>query len=180
MRCPECGASMSSCTQKIEYKTVTTKYRFYRCRYKSTKCSYKRSLTEIQAEKQLLAKLPDLVQNEIASIEQEAIQRKVKPKYNLPALRKKLRTLNASYMAGNKTDEEYVNEGAEIKALIAKAEKEAPPVERDLSPLKKMLDSDFNKIYSSLTLKEKREFWRNILQEIKIEDNKIIGVTFRV
>ena len=179
MRCPLCGASMASSTQKKVYKTVTTEYRHYRCRYRNTKCTYKRTLTEIQAEKQLLEKLPELIQNEIVSLEHEAIQRKVKPKYNLPALREKLRTLNASYMAGNKSDEEYVKEGAEIKALIAKAEQEAPPVERDLSPLKKLLDGDFNTIYSSLTQEEKRDFWRNILQEIKIEDNKIVDVVFR-
>jgi len=52
MRCPLCGASMASTTQKHKYKTVMTEYRLYRCRYRNTKCSYKRTLTEIQAEKQ--------------------------------------------------------------------------------------------------------------------------------
>mgnify|MGYP003294589948 CR=1 FL=1 len=68
--------------------------------------------------------------------------RKVKPKYNIVGLRERMRTLTESYMAGNKTDDEYVNESIEIKGLIAKAEQESPAQERDLTPLKKLLDDE--------------------------------------
>ena len=158
---------------------MATEYKNYRCRHKNTKCSYRRTMTELQLERELLAKLPKIVEKEIASVELEAANLRAKPKYNLAGLRERLRTLNASYMAGNKTDEEYINEGAEIKKLIAIAEEEAPVVERDLTPLRKLLNADFVTIYSTLGQEEKQHFWRNIIEEIILEDNRIYDVVFK-
>jgi len=179
MKCPVCGAVLSPTFSKSKYKGVVTEYRHYRCRHRNTKCSYRHTMTELQLECELLAKLPELIEREIASVELEAAKLKAKPKYNLAGLRERLRTLNASYMAGNKTDEEYINEGAEIKKLIAIAEEEAPVVERDLTPLKELLNADFVTIYSSLGLEEKRTFWRNIIEEIILDDNRVSDVVFK-
>ena len=82
-------------------------------------------------------------------------------------------------MAGNKTDEEYIAEGAEIKKLIAIAEKEVPQSERDLTPLKELLDASYLSIYSELERLEKRRFWQGLFAEIKLDDNKIEDVIFR-
>jgi len=87
--------------------------------------------------------------------------------------------LTESYMAGNKTDDEYVNESIEIKGLIAKAAQEAPSQERDLTPLKKLLDDEFFDVYFTLEKEEKREIWRTIIKEIKLEDNQISDVVFK-
>ena len=83
-------------------------------------------------------------------------------------------------MAGNKSDEDYIKESTELKALIAQAEQEAPPAERDLTPLKKLLHDDFSSIYPSFSQEEKRDFWHNLFEEIKIADNQIIGVKWRI
>ena len=80
----------------------------------------------------------------------EQTKPKAKPKTNLRALKERLRRLNVTYMAGNKTDEEYLKEDAEIKALIKKAEEEIPPeVNRDLTPLKELLETDFRTLYKT-------------------------------
>ena len=179
MRCPACGKVLSPGCDANRWPEGI-EYRYYRCRHRTTKCTYKRTLTEIQAEKQLLALLPGLIEKEIAATEQEEAIRKIKPKYNLAGLRERLRTLNGSYMAGNKSDEDYIKEGNELKALIAQAEQEVPYVERDLAPLKKLLNDDFRLMYSSFSLEEKRDFWHNTLAEIKLADNKIVGVTLRI
>ena len=179
MKCPQCGSILSPSYKNSEYKGVITVYNFYRCRHKNTKCGYKRSLTELMLERELLTKLPKLVEHEIASVELEAENLKSKPRYNLAGLRERLRTCNASYMAGNKTDEEYIEESAELKKLIAAAEQEAPTVERDLTPLKELLEGDFFTIYSALGLEEKRQFWRNIIDEIVLDDNRVSNVIFK-
>lgn len=177
MRCPECGSILvgSHTTQK----NTGVEYLFYRCRNKFTTCSYRRCVTELLLERTLVAKLPELIENEIASVEKEALQRKTNPKYNISALRERMRTLNVSYMAGNKTDDEYIKEGTEIKNLIALAEQETPTVERDLTHLKEILNDDFSTIYSTFSREEKRQFWKTILSEIKLNDNRISGVVFR-
>ena len=175
MRCPECGHVLCGLTDIKPYG----EYQNYRCRFRNTSCDYKRNMSELRVEKQLLAKLPEFIMKEIADVELERTMPKPKPKYNLPALKERLRRLNVTYMAGNIADDEYLQEDAEIKALIAKAENEAPPPEKDIEPIRKLLNTDIKDIYSTLDDEEKRRFWRNIIKEIKLEDNKVASVVFQ-
>ena len=66
-----------------------------------------------------------------------------------------------------------------IKRLIKIAEQETPSVEHDLTHLKEILDNDFASIYSSFSREEKRHFWKSILSEIKLNDNRLSGVVFK-
>ena len=176
MRCPMCGVMLTATYSNNTYKGVKHPYSVYRCPNKVTFCNYKRTLSEATLEKMLCERLPEMIEKEIAAMELEILSRKEKPKSNPAALRERMRTLNASYMAGNKTDDEYVQESIEIKHLIEQAEQESPLLERNLSPLKEMLNSELWTTYSTLGLEEKRIFWRNTLKEIKIDDNKIYDV----
>ena len=175
MRCPGCGHILCGSSSKNKYGV---EYQSYRCRFKNTDCSYKRTLSEKKIEKQLLTKLKEFIEQEIANVELERTKPKPKPKYNIPALKERLRRLNVTYMAGNISDDEYYSEDAEIKALIAKAENEAPPEERDLEPLKKLLETDFKQVYSELDAENRRRFWRSIIKEIILDDNKVSSVVF--
>ena len=176
MRCPACGHVLCGTSAKNKYGV---EYRSYRCRFKNTDCEFKRTLSELKIEKQLLKELPKFIENEITDVELERTKPKPKPKYNVPALKERLRRLNVAYMAGNIPDDEYLRDDAEIKALIAKAENEAPPPERDIEPLRNMLNTDIKETYTTLDAEEKRRFWRNIFNEIKVEDNKVASVVFR-
>ena len=179
MRCPMCGAMLTPTYANNTYKGVKHPYLVYRCRNKITYCNYKRTLSEVMLEKMLCEKLPELIEKAIVAAELEAKAQKKNPKHNIAGLRERLRTLNTAYMAGNKTDEEYVAESIEIKALIANAEQEAPFPERDLSHLKELLNDDILTKYSSLGREEKRAFWRTIIKEIKLDDNQIADVVFK-
>lgn len=178
IRCPECGHVLCGTYTPKKYKGVSIEYHSYRCRFKMTTCSYKRTLSEKKIENYLLANLSRFLENEIASVELEKTKPKPKPKYNLKALKERLRRLNVTYMAGNKTDEEYLKEDAEIKELIAKAENEAPPPERDLEPLRELLNTDFVSVYLTLEPEDKRRFWRSIIKEIQVEDLNVKDVIF--
>lgn len=178
MRCPECGHILCG-----TYKTNTRngkKYEYlsYRCRFKWTTCTYKHSPTEKKIEKYLLKNLRELLENEIATAELEKKKPKKKPKSNLPALKERLRRLEVVYMAGNKPDAEYLAEQKEIKDLIAKAEQDAPPPERDLAPLKEILSTNFDEIYKTFDQEEKRRFWRGIVKEIVFTNTEITDVIF--
>ncbi len=178
IRCPACGSVLCGTYAPKKYKGVNVEYYSYRCRFKHTTCSYKRTLSEKKIENYLLANLSQLLKDEIVKAELEKNKPKPKPKYNLQALKERLRRLNVTYMAGNKSDEEYLQEDAEIKALIAKAESEAPPPERDLEPLREMLNTDFESIYLTLEPEDKRRFWRSIIKEIQVEELNIKDVIF--
>jgi hypothetical protein len=81
-------------------------------------------------------------------------------------------------MAGNIPDDQYLKEDAELKAMIAKAEAEAPEKPKDLAPLKEVLESDFISIYETFTEEGKQRFWQGLIQEIILDGKTIKDVKF--
>lgn len=182
IRCPECGRTLSSVSTRQKRKNGDIKiYKYYRCRHGEVNiCSNKTSVFELKTEKWLLAHLEELMQDEIARVEIERTKPKKKPKTNIPALKEQLRRLEVVYLAGNKSDEEYLSETAEIKVLIQKAEADVQdaPEEKDVSVLKEMLETDFQTIYKGLSDEDKRRFWRALIKEIHVEGSDVKGVDF--
>jgi hypothetical protein len=128
----------------------------------------------------LLDNLDELLREEIARVELERTKPKKKPKTDVAALREKLRRLEVVYMAGNKSDAEYLAETAEIKAQIKKAELEKleEPDETDIEALKATLETDFRGIYETLEPEDKRRFWRGLIKEIHVSGNGVQSVDF--
>ena len=174
MRCPECGNKLCGGTDKKPYGV----YKSYRCRVRGRGCDNHMHIAEKKIEKQLLAYLGDFIRDEIARVELEQTKPKPKPKNNVKALKEKQRRLTVAYMAGNIPDDEYLRDDAELKALIAKAESEAPPEPRDITPLKELLETDFRSIYETLNDEEKQRFWQQLIKEIKLEDKRVDDVIF--
>lgn len=174
IRCPECGHKLCGETNKKPYGT----YKGYRCRIRGRGCSNHSTISEPKIEKQLLARLDEFVQDEIVRVELELAKPKKKPKNNLKNLKERLRRLTVAYMAGNVPDDEYLRDDAELKALIAKAEAEAPPAPPDLTPLKSLLETDFRSVYDTLNDEEKQQFWQRLVKEIKLDGKNINRVIF--
>lgn len=176
MKCPECGRAL--CSTYNKYANGAT-YNGYRCKHTATNgCSWGHRIAEIKTENYLLDHIEQLVNLEIERAETEKRKPKPKPKTNIAALKERLRRLNVMYMAGNKSDEEYVQESADLKAQIAKAENDAPPAERDLAPLKQFLAADFRTTYEKLDAENRRRMWRSIIKEIIVEKNDVKDVIF--
>ncbi len=178
LRCPSCGNVLCGNYNNKTYKGVKYEYRGYRCRFTFTTCQYRRTLTEKKIEKWLLKNIRELLEKEVYNAELEKAKPKKKPKSNLPALKERLRRLNVMYMAGNISDEDYLRDDAELKLLIAKAESEAPPPERDVEALKELLKTDFISVYETLDAEDKRRFWRGIIKEIRVDGLDIVDVIF--
>lgn len=174
MRCPECGNRLCGDTTKKSYGV----YKAYRCRIRGRGCSNHSVISEKKIEKQLLSNLAEYMEGEIARVELEQTKPKPKPKVNVKSLKEKHRRLTVAYMAGNVPDDQYLREDAELKALIAKAEAEAPPKPKDLAPLKEVLESDFKTVYDTFTDEEKQRFWQGLIKEIELDGKKIIDVKF--
>lgn len=181
MRCPDCGHVLCATYDNKTYKGVKYEYRHYRCRFKRTgTCSFYRSMSELKMEKYMIDNLERYLRADIARVDAESKKPKPKPKYNVKALKERLRRLEVVYMAGNKPDDEYLAEQKEIKALIEKAENDAPPPVRDTAPLQELLETDFKEIYYKLDQWDKKRFWQSIVKEIIIgEDKQVKDVIFR-
>ena len=182
IKCPVCGRTMVSSHAKQKRKSGEIKeYNSYRCQQKDINtCSHRHTISEMKTEKWLLDNLEELLKGEIARVELERKKPKKKPKTDVSALREKLRRLEVVYMAGNKSDTEYLTETAEIKEQIRKAELEKldEPDETDIEALKATLETDFRGIYETLEPEDKRRFWRGLIKQIHVEGNHVRAVDF--
>lgn len=174
MRCQYCGNTLCGDTTVKSYGT----YKAYRCRIRGRGCDNHSVIAERKIEKQLLSRLGEFVEGEIARVELEQAKPRPKPKNNVKSLKEKQRRLTVAYMAGNISDAEYLRDDAELKVLIAKAEADAPPPERDIAPLKELLETDFSSIYETMNDEEKQRFWQGLIKEIKLDGKKIVDVIF--
>ena len=182
IKCPVCGSSLASgyCT-KPGRDGERKEYKSYRCRNREINlCENRRTISELRTEQWLLDNLDELLRDEIARVELERTKPKKKPKTDVSALREKLRRLEVVYMAGNKSDAEYLAETAEIKEQIKKVEleKAEEPDETDIEALKATLETDFRGIYETLELEDKRRFWRGLIKEIHVEGTGVKSVDF--
>lgn len=182
MKCPVCGNNMAGTyCYRINKDGERKEYRSYRCQGKDIDtCHNRNTVSEAKAERWLLDNLEELLKEEIARVELERKKPKKKPKTDVQALREKLRRLEVVYMAGNKTDAEYLEETAEIKEKIKKAELEKleEPEETDIEALRATLETNFRGIYGTLSQEDKRRFWRDLIKEIHVKGNNVVSVDF--
>lgn len=162
IECPVCHNNMRGtyCKQKRKNGKVK-EYYSYRCEYKTSGiCSNKNTLSQRNIETWLIDNLERLMKDEIARVDIEKAKPRPKPKTNVAALKEQLRRLNVVYMAGNKSDEEYIKEQKELQDAISKAEHEYEEESgnKDLSVLKETLSTDFKSIYYTLDDEEKEDF----------------------
>lgn len=177
MRCPECGHKLCGNSDRRYGRVNKT----YRCAIRGRGCSNHGSISEIKIEKQLLEHLDKYMLDTIAEVEIEADNPKNKSNAEklVKTLKERLRRLNVTYMAGNKSDEEYFKEDAEIKLAITNAEKElANSRPRKVDHLKTLLTTDFRTMYGTLDQEEKQEFWLDLIKEIKLDGKLISKVVF--
>lgn len=177
MRCSECGHKLCGNSDRRYGRINKT----YRCAIRGRGCSNHGSISEIKIEKQLLERLDEFMKNTIAEVEIEASSPKQKSDAdkNIKNLKERLRRLNVTYMAGNKTDDEYFKEDAEIKLLLEKAEKEQLRTRpRNVDHLKRLLATDFRTMYMSLEAEEKQEFWQDLIKAIKLDGKRVSKVLF--
>lgn len=174
IRCPECGQKLCGDADTRRSKV----YKTYRCAYRSRGCRNSSSYSELKMEKNMLKDLDKHLKNAIAKAEIEMVKPQPKPAINIKALKEKQRRLTVAYMAGNITDEAYLQEDTELKALIAKAEQTAPPEPKDVTPLKELLNTDFKSLYEGFTDEDKQAFWTRLIKEIKLDGRSISEVIF--
>lgn len=181
IKCPVCDRTMRS-TFKT-YKPTNKEWYSYKCPNAINHlCPMTKQYAELKTEKWLLKNIEAKLSQYLITAEAEEAKPKAKPKKDpLKVAQDKLRRLNVMYMAGNKSDEEYLQEAAELNEQIKQAQAascEAAP--KDFTKLKEFLASDFTTTYKSLSREEKRRLWQSIIKQIYFEGNNPVDVEFRV
>ncbi len=184
LKCPECGSNMTATTSRKTYKNRCTIYKYYLCPYAKVqhRCDNKMVVQEQDLEQQLLKYVKTSVADTIAKVEQIEHERKQEPKKknNRAAIEKQLEKLEDVYIdSPTMTKEKYEKRKAAILAKLVEDEPEEKlPELADLEKVKSLFAGDIEEVYKTLSLEERREFWRGILTEIHVKDKKVIGVEF--
>jgi DNA invertase Pin-like site-specific DNA recombinase len=176
LRCRCCGWIMAGNKTRGGGKQYVYAYRCNKYR-KHGDCLNSHALNEKKIEKQLLDNLEQYVENEFVKV--QSISEKKKPEVDntakIEAIKNEMERLNKMFRKGNIEEDEYDKEFAILKKnkkkLEAAMEKEP---ERDLSALKELVESDWRTIYEALDKPHRKAFWRNIIKEFTVDEDKLV------
>ena len=174
IKCPHCGNNLVGNWSKSGGKYEVYSYRCNTHRVMKV-CDFNKSISEKKIEKQLLDNLAQYITSEVVRV--ETIE-DVQPKNNIEEKAKKIKAemdrLNMMFRKGRIEEEEYDKEYFALdKKLKSLNVEEKPPV-KDLDALKGILETDYREIYNHLTKENKKAFWRRIIKEFVIDENKKI------
>lgn len=183
--CDDCDHIMSGCQQRAKGRVradgtqIVYKYSVYRCRQgvNLCRCPNRKLVFETTLEKMLLERIRPELENYIAEYEVA----------NLPALRTdakrrsvegKMQKLKDLYLNDLITMDEFKLDREKLLMQLEKINAEDSRPVKDLSYLKNFLKMDFESVYDSLSIPERRELWRSIVKEIRVDHDKNIHIIF--
>lgn len=176
IKCHCCNSTLTGNFTHPERINPCYNYRCNQNRLNKT-CSNNRSITERKLEKQLLDNLESYITNEIAKV--ETISEKKKPEIDnsnkIAAIKKEMNRLNTMFRKGRIEEDEYDKDFAALEADLATLEEVEKPKERDLTALKELLQSDWRTMYAALDKAHKRAFWRKLIKQFTVDENKNIN-----
>ena len=166
--CDDCGSRMAGIN--------AGEYLYYRCNkfYAHLQCDNRGQINEQSIERYLLNNVERLLREHI--VEVERMEETAQPvKSNRKAIEKKLQKLNDLYVNDFIDMDKYKKEYALLQSQIIDVPE---PQKKDLSNLKKFLESDFKGVYTTLSVMEKQALWRSIIKEIRVYKREIRSVAF--
>lgn len=177
-KCPHCNRKMSGAANKANKKYECLSYR---CNYAKLKkdCPYTMTSSEKKIEKQLITNLDKYIKNEIArvdAIKEIEAPTKRNQEAEIEKLKKEMDRLNMMFRKGRIEEEEYDKEYLKLEKDLGKltiTETEQPQG-KNLDALKGLLETDYKTLYDSLDKQHKRAFWRNLIKEFTVDENKKI------
>lgn len=175
LKCPCCGNNMTGNFVKNngKYEVYT-----YRCNAARTQkiCSFTKSISERKIEKQLLDNLGTYINNEVSKVKALGDER---PKNNNAIKAEKLKIemdrLNMIFRKGRISEEEYDTEYYNLEKQLKKLDITEEPPARNLDSLKGVMESPYKQIYEKLSKESQKAFWRNLIKEFAIYENKTIN-----
>lgn len=178
--CDECSHVMSGCQHSCVYNNKKYKYSAYRCRQAISlkRCENKKIVIENSLERYIVANIKSELEKYIIQCEIEDKPKKDN-RQKIVALEKKLDRIKELYLNEIIDIDEYKIDRANImEQLDQLKQSEQQPIEKDLTKLKEFLNSDFETIYETLEISEKRLLWRSIIKEIRVDRNKNFRIIF--
>ncbi len=176
IKCPCCGRNLSGNYSRSgggKYSSYV-----YRCNAARQQkiCPYTISISERKIEAQLLDNLGQYIANEVLRVESITdAQPKNKNEEKARKIKAEMDRLNMMFRKGRIDEAEYDDEYYALDKKLKAIDIDEKPPERDLDALKGLLKTDYRGLYNQLTKENQKAFWRNIIKEFSLdEDRKII------
>jgi DNA invertase Pin-like site-specific DNA recombinase len=174
VKCPGCGNNLTGNFQLSNGKYGIYSYRCNNARTRKV-CSFTKSISERKIEEQFLDNLEQYIGKAVLRI--ESIEENA-PKNNsaekVAKIKAEMDRLNMMFRKGRIEEEEYDTEYLKLEKSLKKLDIEEEPEKRDLDALKGLLETDYRGIYKMLTKENKKAFWRRIIKEFAMDENKKI------
>ena len=177
MHCPVCGQKLvgTGCSSIINRKTGEKRtYCYYRCNRAITDCicTNRHRVSQNLIEKYLLENLTDEYHRyKIRNNKINEENRKKKVDRSPEQIRKELERLNLLFQKGRISFDYYDEEYTRLEQELSTINVTPSEPDRDLSYLDELLQTDFREMYNSLTLENRRAFWRSTIKEIHLNDD---------
>ena len=143
------------------------------------KCTNHNLIREDYIETYLLDNLRALAQNHINKNKLLATQLQKDNSKEIKEIQNKIYKLKDLYLDDLIDKDIYKKDYENLSAQLSKLKNiQEIPKEKDTTKLKNTINANFDEIYCSLSLEEKRTFWLNIINQIYVENGEIKEVTF--
>lgn len=184
IRCGECQSVMAATHIYVpgHPRIDGTRKRYKRPGYRCKKhtdlkiCNNTKVLYESVLEKYIISNLRPQLKNHILNVEIGA-----EPIINLNAKRRqieeKIERLKDLYLNGLISLDEFKIDRAKYAEQLESLPV-SQPIKKDVTPLKNLLESNFEEAYEKLSFEERAEFWRSILLEIIFYSDRTIELIF--
>lgn len=173
--CECCNHAMSGC----QHRSNSYKYNAYRCRQGITyhRCKNRKINVESTIERSIVGRIRSELENYIAEYEVANIP-VARNDAKIRNIEHKIKKLKELYLNDLITIEEFKLDREKLLLQIDELKKENSQPAKDLSHFRDFLKTDFENLYTSLSVLEKQELWRSIIKEIRIDHEKNIRIIF--
>lgn len=141
------------------------------------RCSNRKIAMESYIEKTLLSRVRPELENYIAEYD-VANMPAIKTDSRRRNVENKIQKLKDLYLNDLITMDEFKLDREKLMMQLNKINAEDSRPMKDLSYLQKFLKTDFESLYKSLSIPEKRELWRSIIREIRIDHERNVRIIF--
>ena len=181
IKCPFCNFKMVGKYTKRKNKNGTFReYYGYICsnHQRNKLCPSGKVINEKYFLEYLLENVEELAKKHIAEVtEVKPIEQGELPQNRINEILEEMDRITYSFRKKRMSVKEYDREYEALEKELANLQKETPN-ESDITILEEFLRSDWKEVYNSLDKENQRALWRNLIKEIKLDEEFKIKVDF--
>lgn len=173
MRCPKCGKMLAG----TGCSTGKKSYGYYRCNkaVRDHLCTFRKRISQTSIESCLLEHLETEYEKNMprCSVSENA-GHEIRKGQSRESCLKELSRLNLLFQKERISWEYYDSEYNRLQDKIKSMRPAEKKKKKNTDRMRQILQSDFKKIYETLTEENKQSFWQNIIREIRLNEDSLI------